>query len=240
MTYGSQGRRSILSCMEPSREEAAAGLTGLVLVGKVLAIIVGSDLLVERTVEPLLRELAELQRLLVVTVALTGIAGSVLWVLVVRPLRRMVEAERQATAAREAQLRAEGQRQDFDARLHRALEMAATEDASYGIVRRTLQPGAAPAPGRAAAGRLQRRPPQARGRGRAGRHRAGLRGRVPARLPGHPPRPDAGLRQQRGAGRMPLAAGPTLRALFGHLRARQRGRQVDRRPARHRTAGAAA
>ena len=114
-------------------------MSGLVLVGKVLAIIIGAHLLVELTLEPLLNDLAELQRLLVITVVLTCLGGSVLWVLVVRPLRHMVETERQATATREAQLRTEGQRQDFDARLHRALEMATTEDASYGIVRRTLQ-----------------------------------------------------------------------------------------------------
>jgi diguanylate cyclase (GGDEF)-like protein len=125
--------------MEQSHDASTTRLSGLMLVGKVLAIIIGSHLLVELTLEPLLNDLAELQRLLVVTVVLTCVGGSVLWVLVVRPLRGRVEAERQATAAREAKLRTDGQRQDFDARLHRALEMAVTEDASYGIVRRALQ-----------------------------------------------------------------------------------------------------
>jgi len=125
--------------MEQPRDTPASSLSWLPLVGKVVAIIVGSYLLVETTLETLLEDLDRLQQLLAISLLLTCIGGSVLWVLVVQPLRRMVEAERRATAAREAQLQAEGQRQDFDARLHRALEMAATEDASYAIVRRTLQ-----------------------------------------------------------------------------------------------------
>jgi diguanylate cyclase (GGDEF)-like protein len=125
--------------MKRSRAAAATGLSGLALVGKLLAIIVVTHLVVETVLDELFHGLSRLQELLVATAVLTGLGASMLWVLVVRPLQRMVEAERQATAVREAQLRAEGQRQDFDARLHRALEMAATEDASYAIVQRTFK-----------------------------------------------------------------------------------------------------
>lgn len=125
--------------MERRRDGSANGLSGLVLVGKMVAIIIATHLVVETLLHELFGDLSRLQELLVATAVLTGFGGGVLWLLVVQPLQRMVEAERQATAAREAQLRTEGQRQDFDARLHRALEMADTEDASYAIVRRTLQ-----------------------------------------------------------------------------------------------------
>jgi diguanylate cyclase (GGDEF)-like protein len=125
--------------MEHARDGAATGMSGRSLVGKVLAIIVATHLVVEVGLGDLFHGLSRLQELLAATAVLTLVGGGMLWVLVVRPLQRMVEAEGQATAAREAQLRAEGQRQDFDARLHRALEMADTEDASYAIVRRTLE-----------------------------------------------------------------------------------------------------
>jgi diguanylate cyclase (GGDEF)-like protein len=125
--------------MEQSNDAARAGLSGLVLVAKMVAVIVATHLMAERALEDLFPDLSRPQELLIATLLLTGLGGSMLWVLVVRPLQRMVEAERQATAVRESQLRTEGQRQDFDARLHRALEMADTEDASYGIVRRSLR-----------------------------------------------------------------------------------------------------
>lgn len=125
--------------MEPTPGRSTAGLLGLVLFLKLLAIIVGAYLLVEAALRTVLPLDSELQELLTEGGVLTGISGTLLWLAVVWPLRRMVESERQITAAREAQLRAEGRRQDFDARLHRALEMATTEEASYGIVRRTLQ-----------------------------------------------------------------------------------------------------
>ena len=54
------------------------------------------------------------------------------------PLRKLFDAERQATAARELQLRHEGRRQDFESRLHRAFEMAETEEAANDVVRRAV------------------------------------------------------------------------------------------------------
>jgi len=125
--------------MGQERDPSAAGLSGVRLALKLLAIVVGTHVVLESTLGALVdKEAGPLKEFLVVTVALTGVTGVLLWILVVQPLRRTVEAERQATDEREAQLRAESQRQDFDARLHRALEMAATEDASYATVRRTL------------------------------------------------------------------------------------------------------
>jgi hypothetical protein len=114
-------------------------MSGPVLVGKVLAVIVAGHLFVETVLDSVLGDLSRPQELFIATAGLACSSVPVLWLLVVRPLRRMVEAEQRATAQREASLRAEADRQDFDARLHRALEMAATEDASYAIVRRTLE-----------------------------------------------------------------------------------------------------
>ena len=106
---------------------------------RLLAIIVAVFVGVAWILEAALDEVTRLQELMIEASVLTCVTGALLWVLVVTPLRRTAESERLATAEREAQLRAEGRRQDFDARLHRALEMATTEEASYGIVRRTLE-----------------------------------------------------------------------------------------------------
>jgi diguanylate cyclase (GGDEF)-like protein len=125
--------------MERSRDAAGSDLSGLVLVGKMVA--VSSSWRRERSLNRSSSAVSTARwvTMMTATVLLTGLGGGLLWMLVVRPLQRMAEAERQATAVRETQLRTEGQRQDFDARLHRALEMADTEDASYAIVRRTLK-----------------------------------------------------------------------------------------------------
>jgi diguanylate cyclase (GGDEF)-like protein len=61
-----------------------------------------------------------------------------LWVLVIRPLQELADRERRATQDREGQLRAQAARQDFHARLHRALEMAATEEGCYTATGRAL------------------------------------------------------------------------------------------------------
>jgi diguanylate cyclase (GGDEF)-like protein len=127
-----------LEPVDHARDSSDARLDGLRLCARLLTIIVAVYAAVEWSLEATLADLTRLQELGIEAIVLTCITGALLWVLVLQPLRRTAEAERLATAEREAQLRAEGQRQDFDARLHRALEMATTEEASYGIVRRTL------------------------------------------------------------------------------------------------------
>lgn len=69
---------------------------------------------------------------------LATITAIALWFGVIRPLRREADGERAITAVREELLRMEGARQEFEARLHRALEMAATEEAAYGATAKAL------------------------------------------------------------------------------------------------------
>jgi len=129
-----------------ARSFSAARLEGLWLCLKLLAIIMGVHLLVEPAVERVLEHTGPLQQQVVGILSLACVNGALVWVVVVRPLRRTARSERDATAEREAQLRAEAQRQEFDTRLHRALEMASTEEASYSIVRRTLDRAVAQVP----------------------------------------------------------------------------------------------
>jgi diguanylate cyclase (GGDEF)-like protein len=124
--------------MEETPRPSGAALSGARLSLKLLAIMVVTHVILELTLQSLLKELEPLVEFLVGMVVLTCVTGALLWILVIQALRHTAQAERQATADREAQLRAEGLRQDFDARLHRALEMASTEEASFAIIRRTL------------------------------------------------------------------------------------------------------
>jgi diguanylate cyclase (GGDEF)-like protein len=78
---------------------------------------------------------------LIEAAALGAVAAAVLWIAVIRPLRREADRERAATAEREDRLRLEADRQEFQARLHRALEMAATEDAAYRATTKALTRG---------------------------------------------------------------------------------------------------
>jgi diguanylate cyclase (GGDEF)-like protein len=73
-------------------------------------------------------------------VALTAVA---LWLLVIRPLRREADVERAVTAEREGRLRVEAERQEFEAMLHRALEMAPTEEAACRATAKALRVGVA-------------------------------------------------------------------------------------------------
>lgn len=74
-------------------------------------------------------------------VVLGSVAVAVLWLQVIRPLRREADTERRLTAEREDRLRVDGERQEFEARLHRALEMAPTEDAAYRTTAKALARG---------------------------------------------------------------------------------------------------
>jgi len=72
---------------------------------------------------------------------LGAVAAAVLWIGVIRPLRREADAERRATAEREERLRLEADRQDFEGRLHRALDMAGNEQEAYRATNRALALG---------------------------------------------------------------------------------------------------
>jgi diguanylate cyclase (GGDEF)-like protein len=73
------------------------------------------------------------------TLSLCCIAA--LWFIVLRPLRDDAARERARTEQREQQLKTEGQRQDYDARVHRAMDMAGTEALAYRAVERALSQG---------------------------------------------------------------------------------------------------
>lgn len=75
--------------------------------------------------------------------ALSLSSASLLWFAVLQPLRRDAARERAATLIREGQLQAQADRQEFDGRMHRALEMAATEEGAYEAVRRAMDRGTA-------------------------------------------------------------------------------------------------
>jgi diguanylate cyclase (GGDEF)-like protein len=79
-------------------------------------------------------ELVEAGLILASTALLLG-------VLVIRPLRRDSLRQLRETGEREQQLRAEAVRQEFEARLHRALEMAPTEQAAYRASAKALERG---------------------------------------------------------------------------------------------------
>jgi diguanylate cyclase (GGDEF)-like protein len=72
---------------------------------------------------------------------MTALCSICLWVVLrtlVRPLQAERNLERRRAALREEELLAESKRQEFDGRLHRALEMSATEDMAYDVVGRVL------------------------------------------------------------------------------------------------------
>ena len=70
---------------------------------------------------------------------LVGITSGSLWGLLIRPLQRDRDAERARTADREMQLLADGHRQEWQTRLHKAMEMANTEVAAHRVVERVLR-----------------------------------------------------------------------------------------------------
>jgi diguanylate cyclase (GGDEF)-like protein len=68
--------------------------------------------------------------------SLAFLVGILVWFVVIRPWARR---ERSASAAHEASIRRDGRRQQLDAKLHRALEMASTENGCYEVVQLVLE-----------------------------------------------------------------------------------------------------
>lgn len=73
--------------------------------------------------------------------AMGGLAALLLWLVVIRPLQAEADMQRQVAADREALLRADAEQQEFEARLHRVLDMAATEQAAYAATAKALRRG---------------------------------------------------------------------------------------------------
>jgi diguanylate cyclase (GGDEF)-like protein len=109
------------------------------LIGTVVGIMVSAYLILD----PLLTQLNVngLVDIFVEAFALASCTAIALWFVVLAPLRRDAAKERSATRRREEQLQAEAERQEFDARVHRAMEMAGTEDLAHLAVARALERG---------------------------------------------------------------------------------------------------
>lgn len=65
----------------------------------------------------------------------------VLWAVVLRPLHRRISVEQASSRARQQALTEYASVQEFDSKLHRALEMAPTEDMTYQTTRKALRVG---------------------------------------------------------------------------------------------------
>lgn len=74
-------------------------------------------------------------------VALGVFTAAGLWFVVIQPLREDAERERRETRRRQDELRREAARQEFDARVHRAMDMAGTEADAYAASVRALRRG---------------------------------------------------------------------------------------------------
>ena len=72
---------------------------------------------------------------------LTATTAIALWLKVIRPLRREADAERQLSVEREDALLIEATRQEFEASLHRAMEMTSTEEAVYRTTTKAISLG---------------------------------------------------------------------------------------------------
>jgi diguanylate cyclase (GGDEF)-like protein len=112
---------------------------------RVQQVLVGTGLLVavfyalaDRLVEDVLEFESTAGQVLEILV-MAVVTSSVLWVGVLRPLLRQVDKERQETAAHQLQIQATAKRQEFEAQLHRALEMSGTEEAAYRSTGKALQ-----------------------------------------------------------------------------------------------------
>ena len=115
----------------PPKRRSALGL-----IATVVMIVVGAFV----AARALLRDLkiSATADLVLEAVALGVSAGVALWFVVVAPLRADAAAERERTLQRERALTEEATRQEFDSRVHRALDMAATEAGTYRITTRIL------------------------------------------------------------------------------------------------------
>ena len=93
-----------------------------------------SELLVERLLDapPVVEALVE-------ATMLGTISGGLVWLLVIVPIRRSLAEERQARRSREDDLLAEAERQRFEGRIARGVEMAETEHQVLDALRRALE-----------------------------------------------------------------------------------------------------
>lgn len=115
-------------------QRSALRLIMIVVAVTVLTFVVVQSLLLGLQVSPLVDLTVEAAAL---SVSLSGL----LWFVALRPLRADADHERALNRLREGELQNEAQRQEFDSRLHRALEMADTETHAYQVVHRAFERG---------------------------------------------------------------------------------------------------
>jgi diguanylate cyclase (GGDEF) domain len=122
-----------------SEDEGTRERSAFWLVGTVVAVIVCGYLVVD----PLLRDMHvnDVTDLLVEATMLASSTAIALWFIVLAPLRGDTARERALTRRRERALQDEVERQEFDSRVHGAMEMAGTEAIAYRAVARALERG---------------------------------------------------------------------------------------------------
>lgn len=123
-----------------SDEGARPERSVLGLIAIVVAVVVGTY----AAVDSLLRDLAVHGTLdMAIEGSALGVgAGVSLWFLVLSPLRRDADRERALNRVHAMELREDAERQEFGSRVHRAMDMAGTEETAHRAVERALHRGA--------------------------------------------------------------------------------------------------
>ena len=186
---------------------------------------------VARAISPTLSPVATAA---VVFGSLVVVASPLFWIRIAKPIVRAVEAERRRVIKRDAENATITRRQEFDARLARALDMADSEESVLEIVRRALArlfPNSRTEllladSSNAHLERVVGREPDRRARR--------LLGRFPAPLSGRRPRPDDRLRQRRGARLVSTVGRACVWLVLRRVRSRHSDGTLDRSAARSR------
>lgn len=112
----------------------------LALIATVVAVVICVDLVVASLLQDVAIS-ASADRFIDVF-CLAAATATALWFIALAPLRRDADRERSLTGQRSRELVQEAERQDFDARVHRAMDMAGTETTAHRAVERALDRGA--------------------------------------------------------------------------------------------------
>ena len=129
-------RRTWKAGHDPNRARSTALLVGLTAVS-IVVVDIAIDTLLDRFASGVLAD--ELTR----RTALGAIAGAVLWLGVIRPLRHEADTERHKAMDRQEALVLQARRQEFEASLNRAVEMAGTTDDVYRVAANAVRVGTA-------------------------------------------------------------------------------------------------
>ena len=164
---------------------------------------------------------------------MAGVTSLILWAGVLHPLHGKALSQRQAAEQRQDTLEENAAQQGFESELHRALEMAVTEDMVYRSTTKALTIGlngndAELLLADSSDAHLKR----ALTVTADGPAHCGVIS--PARLPGHPPIANAAVQLQQRPRRLPSSRRTTHRFLLGGVRAAEHRWSQHRRPAHRR------